>query len=311
MKRFTKFTFAALAMFGVVATAWSQAGQGGVAGTSGAAGASSTAGGRASAAGAGPAVPAATGTAAVPGNAAAAGRANVGQNRLSSAPPNFNNFNGITRTPFFSDPGVRQQLNLNLNQFQLLNRAYLDAFKQYNQGVTGLSPNLTPQQRQQQLQLLANRFNTDFSPTLDTTFTDRQLRTRYDQLYRQYLGVNAFNDAAIQRQLNLNAAQQAQLRRLAAQWRQQMMQLNGTSNQNVTAEQWAATSAQYWNQLNSILTPEQQQIWMQLTGQRYTFSPNVYFPTAGTGPQQFQLDAANQAAPQPPTATPNPGATTR
>ena len=30
-------------------------------------------------------------------------------------------------------------------------------------------------------------------------------------------------------------------------------------------------------QLNSVLTPEQQQIWSQMAGQPFSFSPSVYF----------------------------------
>jgi hypothetical protein len=191
-------------------------------------------------------------------------------------------FNRINQTPFFNDPGARQQLNLNDNQFNTLNRAYQVAYSRYNQNLTGLNSSLTEQQRQAQMQQFASQFNNDLNRSLDSTFADPQLRARYDQLNRQYMGFDAFNDSAIQRQLNLTPQQQQQVRQLAAQWRQQLMQLGGSGTDgsvNIDPNQWTQMSSQYWEQLNSVLTPQQQQTWQQLIGTRYNFSPSAYFST--------------------------------
>jgi hypothetical protein len=47
------------------------------------------------------------------------------------------NFNGINQSPFFADPGVRSQLQLNNRQFNQLNAAYQRAFQRYAQGLAG------------------------------------------------------------------------------------------------------------------------------------------------------------------------------
>ncbi len=107
------------------------------------------------------------------------------------------------------------------------------------------------------------------------------MRARYDQLYRQSLGFNAFNQPAIQSQLNLTPQQQVQIRQLAQNWRQQLRQFEVNGNFNLAPNQWSTMYNQYWNQLNGILTPQQQQIWLQLTGQRYPFPANTYFGQAG------------------------------
>jgi hypothetical protein len=173
---------------------------------------------------------------------------------------------------------VRQQLNLNDNQFNTLNRAYQDAYGRYSQGVNGLNNSLTAQQRQAQMQQFATRFDSDFNRSLDNTFNDPSQRSRYNQLRLQSMGANAFNDPAIQGQLNLTPQQQTQLRQMAAQWRTQMGQFgDGT---NIDPNQWNQMSSQYWDQLNSVLTPQQQQTWQQLVGQRFNFSPNAYFGSA-------------------------------
>jgi hypothetical protein len=207
------------------------------------------------------------------GTTGAAGRANLGQARLNA---NQNAaFNRIGQTPFFTDPGARRQLNLNDNQFNTLNRAYQNAFTRYNQSLNGLNSSLTEQQRQAQMQQLATQFNTDLNRSVDTALTDPAMRLRFDQLNRQFMGFNAFNDPAIQGQLNLTPQQQEQLRLLAAQWQQQLGQFgNGT---DVDPNQWNQMSSQYWEQLNAVLTPQQQQTWAQLVGQRFNFSPGVFF----------------------------------
>jgi hypothetical protein len=318
MKRFFTLLLMFAATSGIAATAWSQAGQAGgagtaggagagggpqttsggatagapgTAGTPGAAGTSATAPGGPQTSGTSPVGPNGIGTGVPPGanpngvgTAGAAAQANVNQNNFNAAAGIDAGFNGINQRPFFTDPGARRQLNMNDRQFNTLNRAYQDAYGRYNQNVNRLSNNrLTPQQRAQQMQLYENQFNTEYGQALNSTFTNPQYRTRYDQLNRQYMGFNAFNDQAIQRQLNLTPQQQMQIRQLGAEWRKQLMQAgrgNGTDTNlnNITPEQWSQMYSQYWDQLNALLTPEQQQTWSQLTGERYTFSPNLYAP---------------------------------
>jgi hypothetical protein len=145
--------------------------------------------------------------------------------------------------------------------------------------MTGATANMTQQQRDQLNSRLTDQFNSDFNRSLNATFTDPQMRARYDQLNRQYMGYAAFNEPSIQRQLNLTPQQMQQVRQFAAQWRQQLAQYNnngaGTVS-NLTPQQWQQVYAQYWSQLNGVLTPQQQQTWAQLTGQQYTFPSTLY-----------------------------------
>jgi hypothetical protein len=177
------------------------------------------------------------------------------------------------------------------------------------------------------MQAYANQFYTDFGRTLDSTFTDPRVRTRYDQLNRQYMGFSAFNNPQFQRQLNLTPQQTAQIRQLAAVWRQQLQQMRGqnSTNANINAQQWNTMYNQYWDQLNRVLTPEQQQTWTQLTGQRYTFAPNLYMNNDSggnidgqfsdgttpvnpsgqtTGPNSFLKQPGGQGGQNPSNATP-------
>src|SRR5687767_2078039 len=124
---FTFATASALAAC-IGATAWSQNAQSGGAGTAGASGSAGVAGSAG-----------ATGTAGQAGaatNAGAAGQAGAnqfrspsnvpGRQQFISPPANGNNFdfNDPLRRPFFMDPGARQQLNMNDQQFNRLNQSY-------------------------------------------------------------------------------------------------------------------------------------------------------------------------------------------
>lgn len=197
--------------------------------------------------------------------------------------------NGISPTPFFNDPGARQQLNMNPNQYRNLNRAYQNAYGRYNRALRNLNPNLTAQQRAERLQQLQSQFNQQLSSTLNGTFTNPQAMARYNQLNRQFMGFNAFNNPTIQRELNLSPDQLRQIRTLANNWRQQLQQFRqgaGNNLNTVDMNQWNRMWMQYQNQLNGILTPQQQQIWAQQIGQPFVFSPSVFMPSQSGFPGQ-------------------------
>jgi hypothetical protein len=190
----------------------------------------------------------------------------------------------INQTPFFTDPGVRRQLNLNGTQYNSLNQAYQNAYTRYQQGLNNLNTaNLSPQQREMQQQQLEAQFNQDLAGTVNSTFNNSQTLSRYNQLNRQYQGFNAFNDPSVRKQLNLSQDQIRQLRTLSGNWRQQMQQLRQNGQNTADPAAWQQLQQQYATQLNGVLTPEQQQMWSQQTGQAYSFSPDVYFGRQQSG----------------------------
>jgi hypothetical protein len=293
---FTLATAAALAV--CIGATWSYGDQagggagGGGASGGGASGASGQAGGAGGAGGAGAAGQA--GTAGGAGAAGQAGGAQQGGNaattggitpQLNDTPNNFNNF-GVGRRPFFADPNVRRELNLNDNQFNALNRSYLDAWGNFNQGRGSLNDNLTPQQRAQQMTQLQNRFNQDFGRSVDTTFNDPRIRNRFNQLNFQFRGASAFNDPMIQRQLNLSDAQQRDFRRLSNEWRQQLQRLRragNDANPQSAQQQFAQMQQQFNDQMLSVLTPQQQQQWNQAVGSPFVFPQESFFDDVPPG----------------------------
>jgi hypothetical protein len=123
------------------------------------------------------------------------------------------------------------------------------------------------------------RFNTEFNSALDTAFTDPTMRDRFNQLNLQFRGIGAFNDPALQRQLNLTAQQRQQLASLNGQWRRDLMNLQRANRSNLSQQQLNDLRARFATQLNGILTPEQQQQWTQMTGQPFDFPVTTFFPT--------------------------------
>jgi hypothetical protein len=213
---------------------------------------------------------------------------------------------GIGRTPFFTEPRARQQLNLDDARFDALNRAHQQALMRLNQGVTGLDPSLTEQQRMQQMMALENQFNQNFNRAVDTTFTDPRLRRRFNQLNWQFQRFGAFNDPVVRQQLDLTPQQQRQFRRLEAEWHRQLQQMRRAGNEQnpgLTQEQIAQMQQQYQQQLQSLLTPEQLRNWTQMIGQQLvvppdwdwnqqTGNPSELVPYGGAG---ARVGARNQA----------------
>ena len=242
-------------------------------------------------------------------------QSNVGQRNVvgprnargpnGNANTNMNGFNdGISQRPFFTDIGARNQLNMTTDQFNTMNRAYQDAYGRYNTEVNKLNSNasLNEQQRALQMQQLQAQFNQSLAGNVNSTLTSPQAQARYNQLNRQYMGYNAFNDPAVRRQLNLTPDQTRQLRTLSNNWRQQLQQYRNSAGSDFNAAnqaQWALLQQQYASQLNGVLTPEQQQLWSQQIGQAYSFPPNMYFGNdAATG------SAGQQVQPAPGTTVP-------
>jgi hypothetical protein len=214
--------------------------------------------------------------------------------------------------PFFSDPQVQRELGLNQNQINQLNQAHENAFSGFQHGVAGLDASLTPDERALRMRQLQNQFDTDFSGNLGTTFTDPRMMQRFNQLNLQSQGFNAFLDPSIQQQLNLTAQQRAQLRQLANQWREQLRDLRTTGrNSQTNQQQIKEMQAQFAQQVNNILNPQQQQQWTAIIGDRFDFRPDfrrdiftpVFDPTL-----QFRFGLQDNTG-QPAARVPQTGAT--
>jgi hypothetical protein len=135
---------------------------------------------------------------------------------------------GIGQTPWFSNQEIRQHFKLSDQQYNQLNKSYGESYGRYQDGMQTLDKDLTAEQRTQKMGELNQRFNKDFSTRVNEVFTDPQQRERYNQLYWQYQGYNAFSDPMVQEQLKLTGEQRQKLGQHGQEWQKQMNDLGRT-----------------------------------------------------------------------------------
>jgi hypothetical protein len=193
---------------------------------------------------------------------------------------------GINQTPWFDNPQLRRYLQLNDNQYNGLNKAYQDAWTRYNQGVSGLDKNLPEAQRQQQMRNLQQNFYKDYSTASGQALTDPAQRQRFEQLGWQYRGFGAFSDPNVASKLQLSQDQLNKLNQYHQDWTNQMGKLGGVyqNNPQQANEQFSKMLGEHANQLNSVLTPQQQAMWGQMAGNPYPFGPEAYFRSNTVAP---------------------------
>ena len=186
---------------------------------------------------------------------------------------------GIGRTPWFNNLEIRHQFKLTDEQYNQLNKGYAESYGQYQQGMQNLGKDLTAEQRAQKMGEMHQGFNKTFSTTANEVFTDPQQRSRYDQLYLQYQGYNAFADPTVQQKLNLTSEQRQQIGQYGQEWHQQMDDLGRTyqTDREDTTTKYNEMRKQSGERMNTVLTPEQRTSWQQMTGETYNFQPNSYF----------------------------------
>ncbi len=187
-------------------------------------------------------------------------------------------------TPWFSNPKMRTQLELNEDQFNKLNQGYTQSWSRYNQGLTGLDKSLAENERMQRHQELTGSFNKDFSKSVDGVFTDKLARQRYNQMDWQYRGYGAFDDPTVQQQLKLNDEQRQKFTKYNNEWSNQMntWQREFKNDRDGVANKFSNARKEWQNRIDSTLTPEQRTMWKDMSGKPFDFPADVYFQNSGT-----------------------------
>lgn len=186
----------------------------------------------------------------------------------------------FARSPWFTDPAVRQELKLSDAQFDRLNESYTTSWQQYSDNLNKLGKDLNDEQRMERIRKLNDSFLDDYSRSVDSVVTDPAARQRYNQLHWQYRGYGAFNDAYVQKQLNLTPEQRAKVRQAERDWDRQMDQWSRryADNQDEILRQFNRSRPEFQEGLKSFLTVRQQNTWRDMTGQPYEFPAEIYFP---------------------------------
>jgi hypothetical protein len=201
----------------------------------------------------------------------------------------------IGQTPWFSNPAIQKQLNINGEQFNQLNRAHGQAWNTYQNDVMQLDANttLSAADRAQRMQEFEGNFHKNFITGANELLKnqDQAFAQRFNQMSRQYRSYGAFNDPVVQEKLSLTSDQRQKLNEYNQQWTNRMHDLNGTFSKDPTtaSNQFTLMRKQYDERINSALNKQQQLIWQRLIGEPYNFQPGAYFqpgsqPPETTGP---------------------------
>jgi len=194
-------------------------------------------------------------------------------------------FNGpINQNAWFAQPDIRQQLKLNDDQFNSLNKAHSQAWERYNSGMSSLGKDLKPDQIQERRRDLEQNYYKQFSNATNDVITDPQTRERYNQLYLQYRGYDAFNDPTIQEKLRLTPEQRQKLGQYGQEWTKSMGELGQMyqSDREGATKRFNDMRQREMDRLGTVLTPEQRQTWQKMTGDPYRFQPNSYFQSSAS-----------------------------
>ncbi|HYV35722.1 MAG TPA: hypothetical protein VE988_08465 [Gemmataceae bacterium] len=191
-------------------------------------------------------------------------------NQLIPGQPGFFGFN---QTPWFAAPEASKRLNLSNEQKAQLNKAYAEKFTAYSNGLKALG-SLSEQERAQKIFALSAMMKTELSQSAQAILKPEQLQ-RYQQLQLQHQGIQAFNDPTVQAKLNLNAEQFQKLEALRLEQNKTLLgiQAQMATDPTAAANQFQAFTKQSNEQINSILNAQQRQVWLQLTGDPYNFTP--------------------------------------
>src|SRR5262245_20254537 len=76
-------------------------------------------------------------------------------------------FGSIGPMPWVANQNIRQQLNLNQEQFNRLNRGCQQSWNRYHTELKGVGSGLTEQQRQQRIAELQRNFNQGFNQSTE------------------------------------------------------------------------------------------------------------------------------------------------
>jgi hypothetical protein len=202
----------------------------------------------------------------------AAGQGAKGQGSIVAGQPGPG-VGGINKTPWFQDPAIRKELGVDELQFQALNQAYSKIFGGFQDRLGGLD-RLSEAQRAERLRELSLSFNAEVNRAAAQALKEQQVQ-RFNQLFLQQQGFDAFTDPRLQRQLSLTDQQLQQLRKFGDAFDRDMQGLFRDPSSEDARRRFDALAKLRAEQINSILNAQQQQAFQQMLGQPFNFpAPN-------------------------------------
>ncbi len=191
---------------------------------------------------------------------------------------------GFNPQPLLMNPQIGQNLGLNSQQLNQLNTNQTQLLNTFNTQLQQLQQqgNLTPAQRNAQLQALTNQFNTQFGTAANSVLTPTQ-QQRLQQLQLQQAGVSAFFQPSVQAQLKLTPGQIGQLQQHQADFNRQMQLIQRTQDPARRQQLFQQLQEAQNLGIRGVLNQSQLQTFEQLTGQPFSFTSEMMSPISATG----------------------------
>ena len=97
----------------------------------------------------------------------------------------------------------------------------------------------------------------------------------------QYQHYGAFNDPVVRKQLNLTDEQAQKFQDYDREWNRNLATWHNDypNNRQTVLDNFNKAQQQYQTNVNTVLTPNQQQQWQVMIGKPYNFTPDVYYGT--------------------------------
>jgi len=187
-----------------------------------------------------------------------------GQTQLVPQPPG-----SLGVVPWFQNPNIIRELRITDPQMRKLTDAYGQLYGSYQTEI-GKLQGLDPAQQAARI----NELNMAFSNTMNKSAADilnQQQIQRFNQLYTQQQGFDAFTNPDLRQRLNISDIQLQQLRKASQDFDQQLRDLTRASQGDPRT--WQTLYRMRSDRINDVLTDQQRQMWRQITGDTFTFPP--------------------------------------
>jgi hypothetical protein len=191
-------------------------------------------------------------------------------------------FASVYQVPLFANPDVQRELKITPEQADRLTAARNKLRSRFEDQVGQLA-RLPARDRQAREADLVQAYQKGLAQATADVLSEKQLK-RYRQIELQARGPAAFNDPAIQKQLNLTDEQRQRLRALNdANDREVQAIRQAAATDPALARRRSATLQQNTvRSVGDILNTEQRRIWERMVGETFHFRPVPVIEGTGT-----------------------------
>jgi hypothetical protein len=180
--------------------------------------------------------------------------------------------------PLYRMDDVGKAITLTPQQVNRLNQVTDQAQARFREGYEKLGT-LPPAERTMRMWDLERQYVTDWNKAARDVFNENQFN-RYQQLRYQHGGFATLTDPEVQKRLQLTDAQRQALNE-SVEWSQKQMaditRLGALERERAT-KMYRDYQTQYNERFKRYLTPEQQRLWGEMTGEPFQFQPYIVPP---------------------------------